>query len=304
MKAVIVYNQAAGSAARRFKDLQAAVERLRAGGWDVEVLDTSFEGHAAELARNAAAAGAEVVIAAGGDGTVNEVVQGLAHGNAALGVLPVGTVNVWSKEAGFSASIVEAAGQLLESKRVMLDLGKAGDRYFLLMASVGLDAEVTASVGQASRQKQQFGILPYILQTVQMLPRYRGAEIEIDLDGDVHHHDALMVLASNTRLYGGIGRPAPNAIANDGMLDIRVFHGKGPVHSVRHIANFLLRRGSENADIIRARRLRVQANPPLAVQVDGDPIGTTPIEITIEPKALPVLVPPTYDTSLIRPEHE
>jgi len=301
-----VHNRAAGHAVSRDRQFRQAVAVLEEAGWSVHVRETSQEGDGAPIAQAAARAGADVVIAAGGDGTVNEVIQGLAHTESALGVLPLGTVNVWSREAGFSARVAQAARQLVEGRTVALDLGKAGDRYFLLMAGVGLDAEVTATLGSAKMRKQRLGVIPYIVRTAQLLPRYRGASIVVEMDGRADRHDALMVLVSNTRLYGGISRPTPHAVANDGMLDVRVFHGSNPVHSVKHIARFLLeRRGSsDDGDIVRARRVVVNANPPLAVQVDGDPIGTTPVAISVEPHALKVIVPPDYDTSLISRQHE
>jgi diacylglycerol kinase (ATP) len=303
--AVIIYNPAAGRAIRKQQQFSQAVATFAAAGWHTRVAATGGEGEAIDLARAAVDSGADVVVAAGGDGTVNEVVQALAHKPVRLGVLPLGTVNVWAREAGFSTRIDQAARDLVTGRNVALDLGRVGDRFFLLMAGVGLDAEVTAALGTAKMQKQKLGIVPYLMRIATVVPRYRGASIEIEMDGRIDRHDALMVLVANTRLYAGVRRPIRNAVANDGMLDIRIFHGRGPAHSIRHLIRFLLeRQGSADAgDLLRAQSIVVRATPPLAVQVDGDPIGTTPVEISVERHALRAIVPAGYDKTLISSDH-
>ena len=304
--AVIIRNPVAGHAASRERQLDQSMDILRTHGWAVEIESTLHEGHGTELAVGAVSDGADIVVAAGGDGTINEVIQGLAHKKTALGVLPLGTVNVWSREAGYSSNVATAAKQLVAGRKVRLDLGRIGDRFFLLMAGVGLDAEVAGALGTARMRKQKLGVLPYLVRAAQVVPRYRGASVDIELDGESNTHDALMVLVSNTRLYGGVSRPIPGAVANDGMLDVRVFHGRTASHSVKHIARFLFERGgpADGGDVIRARKIVVNASPPLAVQVDGDPIGITPVEIAVERHALNAIVPETYNTSLISPDHE
>ena len=304
--ALVIRNPTAGRSRSRERHFNQAMKVITEHGWTIEIVNTEYEGHASLLAAAAVESGKNVVIAAGGDGTVNEVIQGIAHTKTALGVLPLGTVNVWSREAGYKKDPAAAAEQLVAGHRVTLDLGRVGSRLFLLMAGVGLDAEITAAIGTANARKQKLGVLPYILRAVAVVPRYRGASMEIEMDGRTDTHDALMVLVSNTRLYGGVSRPTPNAIANDGMLDVRVFRGNTPTHSVRHIARFLLeRRGpTDTGEIVRVRKIIVNATPPLAVQVDGDPVGTTPVEIVVDRHALHAIVPTNYDTSLISPHHE
>lgn len=297
---MVIHNRTAGHAVKREREFLHALAILAEAGWSIQVKPTDSQGHAAALARDAAQSGADVVVAAGGDGTVNEVVQGLAHTKAALACLPLGTVNVWSREVGFSTSITDAAKQLTVGRTVRVDLGKVDDRFFLLMAGVGVDAEVTAVLGEAAARKQRFGVIPYVLRAAQVLPQYTGASIQIEVNGQSAAHDALMVLIANTRLYGGIARPTPEAVANDGMLDVRVFHGRRPVDTLRQLVPFLLSRGrSRPADIIRTNHLRVDADPPLAVQVDGDPMGTTPIEIEVAHRALRAIVSSSPVASLM-----
>lgn len=306
MKALVVHNRAAGGAGRKRLQLEEALSLLEGAGWELDVRLTASKGHATQLAAEAVSASADVVVAAGGDGTVNEVLQALVHSETALAVFPIGTVNVWAREAGFSTDVVRAAAELTQGRRVRVDAGRAGARYFLLMAGVGLDAEVTASLGSMSRRKQRLGVLPYLWRTAQVVPRYRGAMFEIEFDDQTTRQNALMVLASNTRLYAGLGRPAPAAVANDGMLDVTVFAGRGPAQTVRHIARFLWQSKSPRfkGDVTRVRRLAIRSDPPSPVQIDGEPAGTTPIEITVEPRSVVAIVPSQYDTSLIDPSHD
>jgi YegS/Rv2252/BmrU family lipid kinase len=305
MKAAVVYNPAAGREAGRERRLDRALSAFLAEGWNPEVWRTGAQGHAAELTKTAVEQGFQAVVAAGGDGTVNEVVQSLAHTPTRLGVLPLGTVNVWAREAGFSTRPDRAARQLAHGETVTVDLGRVASRYFLLMAGVGFDAEVTAVLGTAQLRKQKLGVLPYLARLATVLPRYRGASIEIETDGRIDRHEALMVLVANTRLYAGIRRPIRGAVANDGLLDIRLFRGRSAADGVRHLAAFLLdRQGSDEAgELMRAERLVVRADPPMAVQVDGDPVGLTPIEISVEQHALRAIVSPNYDASLTPARH-
>lgn len=297
--AVIIHNPAAGQVKRRERQFQKALLVLRDAGWDVEIQNTSAEGHASDLAYAAAQRGADIVVAAGGDGTINEVIQGLAQTAAALGCLPLGTVNVWAREAGYSSHIERAAREMVAGKRVSLDLGRINDRFFLLMAGIGLDGLVTATLGDGHRKKQRLGILPYVTRFVRVVPRFRGSRVVIEIDGDRQQHHALMVLVANTRLYGGVARPTPHALADDGFLDVRVFAGKRAIHILRHLIPFFLGRSKKGTKVVRAQKITLDADPPLPVQIDGDSYGTTPVTISLEHHALQAIVPQAYATSPI-----
>jgi diacylglycerol kinase (ATP) len=143
LRVVLLVNPVAGMRRLPLEPIQAA---LRARGAAVEVALTTRPGDATTIARQAAAAGADVLLACGGDGTVNEAVNGLAGSQTALAVLPGGTVNVWAREVGIPLDPVRALQLLWEGQRRWIDLGRAGERYFLLMAGIGFDADVAAQV--------------------------------------------------------------------------------------------------------------------------------------------------------------
>src|SRR5207247_1264597 len=135
----IVFNPIAGQANSFEHDIVAASDVWRDHGWTVDIQPTLEPGDGTRIAREAAAQGYDVVVAAGGDGTVNEVVNGLAGTETALAALPIGTVNVWVRELGLPLHPRAAAEALLGAQVRAIDLGRAGDRYFLLMAGVGFD---------------------------------------------------------------------------------------------------------------------------------------------------------------------
>jgi diacylglycerol kinase (ATP) len=287
----IILNPHAGQA----EDV-ARVERARAvweeHGWTVGWHVTAYPGHATALAREGAAAGDDLVVAAGGDGTVNEVINGIAGTEAALAVLPVGTGNVWVRELKLPLRPEAAALALLDGTVHALDLGLAGDRYFLLMAGVGFDAAVTRSVRPAL--KRRFGIFAYLIQAFASARDTRGTRARIILDGRPVRGHVLMVVIGNSRLYGGFLQITHHANITDGMLDVAIIKGQHARTAPIHILNILLRRHNFNPDLLyyRAREISIESSAPLDVQVDGDPIGRTPMTFRVVPGALRAWLPP------------
>ena len=294
----IILNPRAGQA-----ELIAEVKRARAlweaHGWQVEWCPTEYPGHAIELARSAAAAGCDLVVAAGGDGTVNEVVNGIAGSRTALAALPIGTGNVWVRELKLPLRPEAAAAALLDGATYALDLGQAGDRYFLLMAGVGFDASVTRRV--RPELKRRFGVMAYLLQALTIARDVRGTRVRIELDGRPVKGHVLMVVISNSRLYGGFLQITHHASLTDGLLDVAVIKGQDARVAPVHLLSILLRRHSANPDLLyhRAREVTISGSAPLDVQVDGDVIGVTPMTFRVVPGALQAWLPPAAAQELV-----
>ena len=142
----MIANPTSGSYVHHAHQLEENIAFLRQQQWQVDLRLTEEAGDATRLAREAAAEHSDVVIAAGGDGTINEVIQGLAGTETALGVLPLGTVNVWACEMAIPLDGTGAVDVLVHGKIRCIDLGRMNERYFLLMAGIGLDGEVTSAV--------------------------------------------------------------------------------------------------------------------------------------------------------------
>src|SRR5690606_26707690 len=165
----------------------------------------------------------------GGDGTIYEVVNGLAHSDTALAVIPTGTANVWAREAFVPRDLTRALKLVALGRRERVDLGVAegafGRRHFLLMCGIGLDAEVVGRVGTSSSGKRRLGKAWYALLGAGAVARATPVETTFSLDGTSLERPLLQAVAGNTRLYGGVTRLTSNARMDDGLLDLCVFSG-------------------------------------------------------------------------------
>ncbi len=270
--------------------LEEAAAWLLDQGWDVEVRRTQHPLHAVELAGEAAAAGVDVVAACGGDGTVNEVVNGLAGSQTALAVLPGGTANVWAKEAGIPRDPRRAVRLIVEGERRAVDVGCAGARRFLLMAGAGFDAHIVGHVSPAV--KRALGASSYVTQGFRELLGYRGAEQTLRIDGEEVRSPVFWLVLGNTRSYGGAVRITNQSLVDDGLLDLCVFQDPGVLRFALYGVRILsgLQRLSHRVIWRRVRRIEIEG-PPLPVQVDGELAGETPMCFRIEPGALHAIVP-------------
>nr|HID12632.1 diacylglycerol kinase family lipid kinase [Anaerolineae bacterium] len=306
MKAHLIYNPTAGPWDVR-RGLKRVRSYLRRRGWSVELQLTEKPGDATALARAAAQVGCDVVVVAGGDGTVNEAVNGLVGTKTALGVLPVGTGNMWAKQLGIPTYTLtnplrlrEAAAGLAEGSVRLVDVGQVNNRYFLCWAGIGLDAQVTAEMEPRQRRTKRLGVLPYAIAAVLVARDFQGVRTRVFLDGSVVRGRTLLILVSNIQQYIGMLHVAREAQMDDGLLDVFVFKGLGFQYAVRHLLKIISRRYLQDPQIVhrQARHIEVWTEWAMPVQVDGDPIGTTPVTLKVVPLALRVLVPPSAPPGL------
>ena len=294
-RAWLIANPAAGQGDWE-NQIAAAQATLRDAGWRVEEKRTAKPGDATDFARQAVAARAVVVVVAGGDGTVNEALQGLAgQRRTALAVLPGGTVNVWATELGAGMHEADIARGIARGRRRTVDLGRVNGRYFLMMASAGFDAAASATVGASAplrRLKRLAGPVAYALGALLTALRFRGRWVALYIDGEPITRRLLMLVVGNTRLYGGIAEITPRARADDGLLDVCVLGGRGPLDLLRRGWSVLRRRHAADPaiDYRRARHVVLDPARPLRLQADGEDIGTTPAAFLVVPQALDVIV--------------
>jgi YegS/Rv2252/BmrU family lipid kinase len=231
------------------------------------------------------------VIAAGGDGTVNEVVNGLVGSETALAVLPGGTANVWAREIGAPTHPGSVAAMIERGRRVRMDVGVAGDRCFLLMASLGLDSAVAAMMTPAA--KARFGRNAYIVAGLREAFRYRAVRAEIVADGQSWSGPLLLALLGNTRLYGGLISISHRASARDGLLDLVIYRDHGVPGFAAHLLRTVAGRhtGYAGAHYRQVREAFVTTTPSVPVQADGEIIGETPMRFSVRPNAIAVIVP-------------
>ncbi|MEI7642812.1 MAG: diacylglycerol kinase family protein [Chloroflexales bacterium] len=298
MRTRLIFNPTAGQAEANEAELNAAAAVWRDHGWQVEMLPTTGPGDGRRLARQAADAHYDIVVAAGGDGTINDVINGLAGTSTALATLPLGTMNVWARELRLPLQPRAAAAAMLNWHVRSIDLGRAGNRYFLLMAGIGFDAAITAGV--RADEKRRLGALAYVLRGIEQTLSVRGSRTRIQIDGRTISGRILMVVVGNSQLYGGMVKITHRASIDDGLLDVCVIRGDNGISAVRHLIAILRRRYSLDPEIeyYRARSIQITARPRMPVQVDGDAIGQTPMTFSVAPRALYALLPPDLPDDL------
>jgi YegS/Rv2252/BmrU family lipid kinase len=301
-RVVVIANPTSGQAEALASQLADALAIWRRHGWLVDLVHTRASGDATQIAARAAAAGVDLVIAAGGDGTLNETLNGLVGSDTALAPLPIGTVNVWARELALPRDIRALAELLPSLPRYRVDVGRAGTRWFLLMAGIGFDAAVVA--GLQAHDKRRLGILAYAMRAFAIARQYRGVRVRMVLDGRVIRRWALMIVLGNTPLYGGVMQLTERARVGDGILDVCIIRGSSIIGLARAAgAALLLRRASidPRMEHLRAREITIEARRPLPVQVDGDLLGETPMQFTVADRALTVLMPPARAAALFAP---
>jgi diacylglycerol kinase (ATP) len=287
MKAVIIGNPNSGSAGDEGY-LERFAETLRAGGLEVEVLNTERPDHATELA---AAAGDQLVIAAGGDGTVNEVVNGLSK-DATLGILPLGTANVLARELGLPLRPEDACERILSGTGSRMDVGVATDeegteRRFTCMAGIGFDANVVREV--TPRFKRYLRSLAFPLIALKVYFRGNLPDLHV-IDGDKTHVGQLAVVA-NGHYYGGDFKVAEDASLTSGKLEIVLIEKVGRILRADILARILAKRPLDHdAKSFPARDIRAESpGGRVPVQIDGEAWGYLPMSFRIEPAAIRVI---------------
>ncbi len=294
-RALFIVNPVARGAPPQEK-LRRALVWLESRGWQAELTLTERKGHAIDLAREAAQGGFAAVVACGGDGTVNEVANGLATSDTPLAVVRGGTANVWAKEVKIPRDPLKAVRLLCEGEKRRIDLGlaepPAGEgRYFLLMAGVGLDGHVVSRVPDDF--KQRLGAAAYVLHGLREALRYRSSETTVIIDGEPLTIDLTWLLVGNTRSYGAVIDITRHARADDGLLDVYAFSGHGIRRMAMHGLRILARRHDRAPNVFYRQAQTVELPSPcvLPVQVDGDYLGMTPLTLRVVPNALSVVVP-------------
>ncbi len=287
---IVVFNPVAGL--RRAHLLWRVLDVLVANGVRIELAETHSPGHAQALAREAACGGASMVVAAGGDGTIAEVANGLLGSSARLGVIPLGTANVLAHELAlpFAPRAVAAALAFGRTRPLWpgLACGAEESRLFVQMLGVGFDAHVVHHL--SAPLKRTLGRGAYVLQTLRELMRYRFPPIRLRLDGE--ETQAASVIVSKGRLYGGRFLLAPDACAERPGFSVVLFDHAGPGAALLYGAALPLDLLGRAPGVRHVRALRIDfiGNTALPVQADGDAAGYTPLCVTDAPAPIQVVV--------------
>ncbi len=306
MKLCFIINPMAGFGGFQ-KLVVKAIRRLDQAGYTVNSVETVAAGHATDLARQAAEDGCDVAVAVGGDGTINEVCNGLVGSKTALGVLPAGTANVYAADVSIPIwwplnpdAVYKAAEVLVKGQRRRIDLGRVRladgtTRYFLMWCGIGLDAAITQARRDRSQGtgKRSLGYLSWVISGLITTFDFMGTRASLFTDEQLVKTRLIMAVVSNGQLYGRLWRPAPKAKMDDGLLDVGVITGHGWPATMRYVVGLTFKQHVKdpNFQLYRTTHLAVRARDALPVHVDAEAIGTTPIDIEIVPSALTVIVP-------------
>jgi diacylglycerol kinase (ATP) len=286
----IIFNPVAGNQRRRLLD--RTIELLDRDGWQVAVLGTTGPGNATTLAAQAAMSGEDVIVAAGGDGTIGEVVAGMAGSDIPLGILPMGTANVLAIEFGIPRRAGAIVRYLSAGQTRRLHVAEANERPFLLMAGAGFDGAVVTAVN--SELKRALGKAAFLWRGLQVLAAGPASAIDATLDGNRHRCEWAIV--TNVVRYGGRFRLCPEADPGESRLCAILFRRAGRAAIFAAFVNLAFGRiaRSRNVVAIDAADILLEARDDIAVplQIDGDSHGTLPVRIAAMDNFVNVLVPP------------
>lgn len=316
---LLIGNPTAGAGAgriNRVRLLDSAVRHLENHGLHVRLELETSSAAVSERAAWGVREGYRRIVAAGGDGTVNAVVNGLMHAyeedptcleEVALGVLPIGTGNVFAFNLGIARSWRQACRVLRQGHTRRIDVGLAQGvgvppdgpgtgsqpRYFLLMAGIGFDAKVVEDTGL--RLKFFLRDFAYVLKTLQNVVLHQGAQMTLRLDDNREHSQlAWMVMIGNAASYAWDIKVTSHAQLDDGLLDVCLmpFHNK--IISIQQALQILMGQHVERgiARYWQVQRVCVESDPPVPVQLDGDEWGYTPVQLSLNCGVLNVLAPP------------
>lgn len=284
---LVVFNPTAGR--RRSRLLAATLAELRKLGCSVDVVETAVKGDAEAFAANARRDDYDAIAVAGGDGTINEVVNGLGPDAPPLAVIPLGTANVLALELGFDANPVRLARAIAEAEAHPIRVGRVNGRRFVMMVGVGFDAHVVAAVDPVL--KRRLGKGAYVLTSLAGFFSFPFRVYSVDIDG-VRHRAASVIVAKG-HYYAGPFVCAPDARLASPRLYVCLFASKGPLAAMRYAIWLLLGRLSKLKDvaIVPAAEVRIDSNAGEPVQGDGDILAEGRVALDVEPRPVMALSP-------------
>lgn len=286
-KVLVIHNPTAGR--RRRRKLAAVLRHLEQAGCAVTVRPTAARGDAEALARQAAAEDWDVVAVAGGDGTINEAVNGLYGRSVPLAVIPLGTANVVAAELCMPSDPEAIAGVIAEAPLQDIHLGTANGRLFVMMAGVGFDARVVEAMPAPVKRGLARGA--YVLMFLAGLFRFSHSRFRVTVDGETH--GAASAVIANGHFYAGRHTCAPLARLGEPLLYVCLFLRPGPLRALRYGLWLVLGRLEKLDDVLILPGEKVTIEGPAGepVQGDGDIIGRLPLAAGLAERTLRVVAP-------------
>jgi diacylglycerol kinase (ATP) len=289
--AVLISNPVAKKFTQR--KIKRAIHFLRSRGYEVESLLTKQKDQAEIFAREALVKHPSLIIAAGGDGTFNEVVNGMAGSEVPFAIVPLGTTNVLAKEAGIPENVEDALDVAVSHSPKRISLGKIAytrlssrvTRYFLLMAGVGFDGE--AVYGMNKTIKKISGKGAYFYSGFKTLTRFHPDRLTLAIDGK--SYSGYSAIIGNAAKYGGNFRITPDARLTDPFFYVCIFEGRGRLDILRYVFGVTTGRHIGFRDVRYLQAEHVEIKGDAHIQTDGDYLGKTPAKIEVVRNALKLI---------------
>ncbi|MGG0670555.1 diacylglycerol kinase [Lederbergia citrisecunda] len=276
-RARIIYNPTAGREIFR-KHLAEVLEKLEKAGYETSVHATTAEGDATVAAKNAVERGFDVIIASGGDGTLNEVVAGVSpfEERPTIGLIPTGTTNDFARALRIPRDIDEAIDIIIRGETIPVDVGLMNDRHFINIAGGGRMTELTYEV--PSKLKTVLGQLAYYLKGIEMLPSIHSSDVKIEYDDEVFEGEVMLFLVGLTNSVGGLEKLAPDSSINDGRFTLLVLKKCNIAEFIRIVTLALRGEHLDDPLVISAqpKKVKITSSEEVLLNLDGEYGGTLP----------------------------
>lgn len=269
---------------------------LKAKGVEYQVLFTDGTENDRKLVESNIGLECTAVVVIGGDGTIHGVANALAYKNVPLGIIPAGSGNDFARSLQIPKDHEGALNRILTGKVKKMDLGRVGQEYFITIAGIGFDGKVAKVTNESKMKKllnkMSLGSLSYIYSLIKVLFTYQPTTVTIKIDERIHRFSEVwMISIANLPFYGGGIKICPDAIADDGLLDICILHGVNRwellmvfprAFSGSHITH-------KNVTMLKGKDIFITPEKDLVIQCDGEIVAHNPIALTVEKEALHIL---------------
>jgi YegS/Rv2252/BmrU family lipid kinase len=289
MKAFVLLSPGAGKGDHEAVR-EAIARQFAAANIECEIHELLRSDKPHEVVRARLGDGFDLVVAAGGDGTVSSAFDGLYGSSIPLGIIPTGTGNLIAREFNIPTELDDAVALITGTPHSMrIDAMRIGERVYVLNAGVGISAAVIA--GTTRKSKRRLGRVAYFATAIKLF-RFRPRSLEVTVDGKTRKYRAVEVAVSNCAILAKTLYPSgPDIRPDDGHIDIWILSMDTLLDYVRYLSGIIFGRRAKAQFFIAEKSVAITSRLPLTAQADGDIIGTTPLEVEVLPGALTVLVP-------------
>ncbi|PYG89039.1 YegS/Rv2252/BmrU family lipid kinase [Ruminiclostridium sufflavum DSM 19573] len=292
MKHIFIINPKAGKG-KAIELLPVINDLFKDKGEEFIIRVTAYPGHATEIAREYSGMGACRIYSVGGDGTVNEVVNGMAGSRSSLGIIPTGSGNDFIRSIALVYDIREMLERTINGKEKSIDLARVNDKYFINISSIGFDADVVFNAGKFKRVPGVTGSMAYIISIIYTVLKKKIFPVKIYIDNKEMELKILLAAIANGRFYGGGIMAAPEAEIDDGFLDICLITGVSRFRILSLFPKYIKgeHRQLEEVSFYRGKNIKIESNAELRLNIDGEIMPSSEIEFEIINKGINVIIP-------------